>query len=74
MFGARVAWRAMIPRRSANELALMRRAGKVVAEMHEVTRVAIRPGITTGDLDRLARDVIERRGATSITNSASSAP
>ena len=43
----------------------MRRAGKVVAEMHEVTRAAIRPGVTTADLDRLARDVIERRGATS---------
>jgi len=43
----------------------MRRAGRVVAEMHEVCRQAIRPGATTGELDALARDVLERRGATS---------
>lgn len=43
----------------------MRRAGRVVAEMHEVCRGAIRPGVTTGQLDALARDVLERRGATS---------
>ncbi len=43
----------------------MRRAGKVVAEMHERTRAAIRPGITTLELDRVAREVLERRGATS---------
>lgn len=52
-------------RRNAEELAKMRRAGKVVAEMHEKTREAIRPGVTTGELDRIARDVLERRGATS---------
>jgi methionyl aminopeptidase len=43
----------------------MRRAGRVVAEMHEVTRAALRPGVTTLELDRLARDVLERRGARS---------
>ena len=43
----------------------MRRAGKVVAEMHEATRVAARPGATTADLDAVARDVLERRGARS---------
>lgn len=43
----------------------MRRAGRVVAEMHAVCRDAVRPGITTAKLDRLARDVLERRGATS---------
>jgi len=36
-----------------------------VAEMHEVIRAAIVPGVTTAELDRLGRDVIERRGATS---------
>ena len=34
-------------RRSADELDKMRKAGKVVAEMHEATRAAIRPGVTT---------------------------
>jgi methionyl aminopeptidase len=52
-------------RRNAGELAKMRRAGQVVAEMHEKTRAAIRPGITTMDLNKVAAEVIERRGATS---------
>ena len=43
----------------------MRRAGKVVAEMHSSIRAAIRPGVTTAALDRIGRDVIERRGARS---------
>lgn len=43
----------------------MRRAGRVVAEMHEVCSAAIRPGTTTAQLDALARDVLDRRGATS---------
>ena len=50
-------------RRNAEDLAKMRRAGRVVAEMHEATREAIRPGVTTAELDRVARGVLERRGA-----------
>ena len=52
-------------RRSDAELAKMRRAGQVVAEMHEATREAAKPGATTADLDRVAREVLERRGARS---------
>ena len=52
-------------RRSAEELAKMRRAGRVVAEMHEKIREAIRPGVTTRELDRIGRQVIESRGARS---------
>ena len=52
-------------RRNAEELEKMRRAGRVVAEMHEKTREAIRPGVTTGELNRIAAEVIERRGARS---------
>jgi methionyl aminopeptidase len=54
-----------IPVRTAEELAGMRRAGRVVAEMHERIREAIRPGVTTAALDRIGRDVLDRRGATS---------
>jgi len=36
-----------------------------VAEMHACIRDAIRPGVTTGELDRIGRDVIARRGARS---------
>jgi methionyl aminopeptidase len=52
-------------RRSPDELNKMRKAGKVVAEMHEVTRAAIRPGITTLELNEVAADVLTKRGARS---------
>ncbi|MCU1344933.1 MAG: methionine aminopeptidase type [Acidimicrobiia bacterium] len=54
-----------IKRRNAEELALMRRAGAVVAEMHEAIRAAVKPGMTTAALDVIGREVLERRGATS---------
>jgi methionyl aminopeptidase len=43
----------------------MRRAGRVVAEMHAATRAAARPGVTTAELDRVAREVLARRRARS---------
>jgi len=43
----------------------MRRAGTVVAEMHEACTRASVPGATTADLDRAARTVLERRNARS---------
>ena len=52
-------------RRSRDEIAKMRRAGRIVAEMHERTRAAARPGVTTAQLDQVAREVLERRGARS---------
>jgi methionyl aminopeptidase len=52
-------------RRSADELNKMRKAGKVVAEMHEATRAAIRPGVTTMQLNEIAAEVLAKRGARS---------
>jgi len=52
-------------RRNTDELAKMRKAGRVVAEIHEATRAVLRPGVTTADIDRAARGVLERRGAKS---------
>ncbi|HVX22520.1 MAG TPA: type I methionyl aminopeptidase [Acidimicrobiales bacterium] len=52
-------------RRNKDELAKMRRAGRVVAEMHEKTREVARPGVTTLEIDAAARAVLDRRGATS---------
>jgi len=52
-------------RRNKEELAKMRRAGSVVAEMHEATRKIARPGVTTAEIDAAAREVLERRGAKS---------
>ncbi|HUO48189.1 MAG TPA: type I methionyl aminopeptidase [Acidimicrobiales bacterium] len=51
--------------RNAEEIAKMRRAGRVVAEMHEATRAAAKPGVTTAELNAVAAEVIERRGARS---------
>jgi methionyl aminopeptidase len=51
--------------RSKDELDKMRKAGKVTAEMLEVTRAAIRPGVTTQDLNDLAQGVLTKRGARS---------
>ncbi|MDQ3781993.1 MAG: type I methionyl aminopeptidase, partial [Actinomycetota bacterium] len=53
------------PVRSTAELSVMRRAGRVVAEMHEAIRAAIAPGVSTAELDRIGRDVLDRRGARS---------
>ena len=55
----------MITRKSPEQIALMRRAGKVVAEMHEECVRAAKPGATTADVDAVAREVIDRRGARS---------
>lgn len=52
-------------RRTPDEIAIMRQAGRVVAEMHACIREAIRPGVTTLELDQIGREVIERRGARS---------
>ncbi len=49
--------------KSPHEIQLMRRAGQIVAEVLEVLQAAVRPGITTGDLNRLADQEIRARGA-----------
>lgn len=54
-----------MPRRTADEIRTMWRAGRVVAEMHERIRAAIRPGVTPHQLDAIGRVVLEQRGATS---------
>lgn len=51
--------------RTEAEIAMMRRAGRVVAEMHERIQAAIAPGVSTGELDRIGREVLRDRGATS---------
>ena len=53
----------MIVCKSAAELELMREAGRIVAETHRLLRQAIRPGVTTAELDRLAEKYIRSQGA-----------
>src|SRR5262245_63940368 len=55
----------MVLRKTPAQIAHMRRAGRVVAEMHEECARAAKPGATTADLDAAARDVLERRHARS---------
>src|SRR5690625_1207397 len=54
-----------VARRSTADIAAMRRAGLVVAAMHEAIRASLQPGVTTADLDRVARTVLDDHGATS---------
>lgn len=53
----------MVILKSEEELALMRQAGRIVAEVLAQVREQVRPGITTLELDALAEEEIRRRGA-----------
>ena len=55
----------MITLKTPQETAKMHEAGRIVAEMLAACRTAVRPGVTTGELDRIAADVLRRHGATS---------
>jgi methionyl aminopeptidase len=55
----------VITRKTPAQIALMRKAGLVVAEMHAKCTEAARPGATTLDVDKVAREVLDRRGARS---------
>ena len=55
----------MITLKTPQETAKMHEAGRIVAEMLAACRAAVRPGVTTGELDRIAADVLKRHGATS---------
>ena len=54
----------MITRKSPAEIATMRRAGRVVAEVLAIVEEALRPGISTARLDALAEAHIRKSGAT----------
>lgn len=50
--------------KSESEIALMREAGLVVAKALAATADAVRPGITTAELDKIAEETIRGEGAT----------
>lgn len=54
----------MIVLKSAQEIALMREAGKIVATVLAECKNAARPGVTTQQLDALAERIIEQHDAT----------
>lgn len=47
------------------EIQLMREAGRIVARVHVAMKEAIRPGISTLELDRIALDILRKHNATS---------
>lgn len=49
--------------KTPEEIAIMREAGRIVALAHEAVRQAIRPGISTWELDQIAEQVIRDHGA-----------
>jgi len=53
----------MISIKSAREIELMRQAGRIVAETHQIIEKAIRPGITTKELDAIAEQYIYSQDA-----------
>jgi len=54
----------MIKIKSLHEIQKMRAAGRIVAEVFEVLKPLIVPGITTKELDKIAAEHIKKSGAT----------
>jgi methionyl aminopeptidase len=54
----------MIVTKSTREIELMKEAGRIVALAHEAVSKAIKPGITTLELDKLVEEIITKAGAT----------
>jgi methionyl aminopeptidase len=52
----------MVSIKSQNEIALMREAGKLLARTHEELKNAIRPGISTLEIDKLGEKIIRSFG------------
>lgn len=52
----------MIEIKSQREIELIKEACRIVALVHKNIEEAIKPGITTGELDRIAEKVIRENG------------
>ncbi len=57
--------RERIEYKTPDQIRRMRRAGLVVADIHAALRAAVAPGVTTAELDEVAREVLDRAGARS---------
>jgi methionyl aminopeptidase len=53
----------VIYKKSPEEIAIMRRGGRILVEVLDRLEEALVPGVTTGRLDTIARTTIEKRGA-----------
>ena len=52
----------MVPRRTPQEIDLMRRAGRIVADVLALMEDELKPGVTTAQLDTIAEDYIRKAG------------
>ena len=52
----------MVSIKSAREIELMRDAGKILAETHERLAEVVKPGITTGEINRKGEEIIRSYG------------
>ena len=55
----------MVTIKSKREIELMREAGRVTALTHKAIEDAIKPGMTTADIDRIAEETMKKYGAVS---------
>lgn len=54
----------MIILKTKRELSIMREAGKISQEALRIAGEAVKPGISTGEIDKIVRQFIEKMGAT----------
>ena len=53
----------MVIMKSKQQIAELRKAGRIVAETYEVIRPHLKPGVTTAEIDKIAEEYIRSRGA-----------
>ena len=49
--------------KTLEQIGLLREAGRIVAQTYETLRPYVKPGVTTGELDRIAEEFIRSKGA-----------
>ena len=53
----------MITKKSREEIKLMKMAGDIVAQVHFAMKDAVKPGVSTKELDDIAFDIIKKNKA-----------
>lgn len=56
----------MIYIKTPSEIKKMRRSGQVVAQVLQILKREIRPGVTTGQLNKLAEEEAKKRNAVAV--------